>query len=186
MEKLNQVMLYVDDVDKVKAFWTETLEFVVVSETPLAEDYVAVEVSPTKDAETSLTIMAKEFIEKYSPEVNLGTPSLMFKEKNFDALYSKLNDLGLTGHDIVEMNGQCVFNFQDGQGNYFAVMKQSILIFIQTYILIFGLNFSIKVLFLLFYAIVCTNLLTFLESVTKLVLYSGWKRFPMQKLTGGD
>ncbi|SUK26059.1 Glyoxalase/bleomycin resistance protein/dioxygenase superfamily protein [Staphylococcus aureus] len=92
-----------------------------VSETPLAEDYVAVEVSPTKDAETSLTIMAKEFIEKYSPEVNLGTPSLMFKEKNFDALYLKLNDLGLTGHDIVEMNGQRVFNFQDGQGNYFAV-----------------------------------------------------------------
>ncbi|SRC69675.1 Glyoxalase/bleomycin resistance protein/dioxygenase superfamily protein [Staphylococcus aureus] len=86
-----------------------------------AEDYVAVEVSPTKDAETSLTIMAKEFIEKYSPEVNLGTPSLMFKEKNFDALYSKLNDLGLTGHDIVEMNGQRAFNFQDGQGNYFAV-----------------------------------------------------------------
>lgn len=117
MEKLNQVMLYVDDVEKAKAFWIETLEFVVVSETPLAEDYVAVEVSPTKDAE----IMAKEFIEKYSPEVNLGTPSLMFKEKNFDALYSKLNDLGLTGHDIVEMNGQRVFNFQDGQGNYFAV-----------------------------------------------------------------
>ncbi|HII1561862.1 TPA: hypothetical protein ACYY9Z_001297, partial [Staphylococcus aureus] len=52
--------------------------------------------------------------------------------------------------------------------------------------LIFGLNFSMKVLFLSFYAIVCTNLLTFLESVTKLVLYSGWKRFPMQKLTGGD
>ncbi len=24
MEKLNQVMLYVDDVDKAKAFWTET------------------------------------------------------------------------------------------------------------------------------------------------------------------
>lgn len=102
MEKLNQVMLYVDDVDKAKAFWTETLEFVVISETPLAEDYVAVEVSPTKDAETSLTIMAKEFIEKYSPEVNLGTPSLMFKEKNFDALYSKLNDLGLTGHLYID------------------------------------------------------------------------------------
>lgn len=126
MEKLNQVMLYVDDVEKAKAFWTETLEFVVVSETPLAEDYVAVEVSPTKDAETSLTIMAKEFIEKHSPEVNLGTPSLMFKEKNFDALYSKLNDLGLTGHDIVEMNGQRVFNFQDGQGNYFAVSDKTI------------------------------------------------------------
>ncbi|HGX1339968.1 TPA: hypothetical protein ACNSFV_000301 [Staphylococcus aureus] len=60
------------------------------------------------------------------------------------------------------------------------------LIFIQTFILIFGLNFSMKVLFLSFYAIVCTNLLTFLESVTKLILYSGWKRFPIQRLTGGD
>ncbi|OXL88957.1 hypothetical protein CA803_11010 [Staphylococcus aureus] len=64
--------------------------------------------------------------------------------------------------------------------------KQSILIFIQTFILIFGLNFSMKVLFLSFYAIVCTNLLTFLESVTKLVLYRVWKRFPIQRLTGGD
>jgi len=178
MEKLNQVMLYVDDVEKAKAFWTETLEFVVVSETPLAEDYVAVEVSPTKDAETSLTIMAKEFIEKYSPEVNLGTPSLMFKEKNFDALYSKLNDLGLTGHDIVEMNG--LISKMAKVTILQLVTKQSILIFIQTFILIFGLNFSMKVLFLSFYAIVCTNLLTFLESVTKLILYKGWKRFPVQ------
>ncbi|MDN8777154.1 hypothetical protein Q0M62_15605, partial [Staphylococcus aureus] len=59
------------------------------------------------------------------------------------------------------------------------VTKQSILIFIKTFILIFGLNYSMKVLFLSFYANVCTNLLTFLEIVTKLVLYSGWKRFPM-------
>ena len=44
---------------KRKHFGQKLLEFVVVSETPLAEDYVAVEVSPTKDAETSLTIMAK-------------------------------------------------------------------------------------------------------------------------------
>ncbi|WP_103196942.1 hypothetical protein [Staphylococcus aureus] len=66
------------------------------------------------------------------------------------------------------------------------VTKQSILIFIQTFILIFGLNFSMKVLFLSFYAIVCANLLTFLERVTKLLLYRGWKRFSMQKLTGGD
>ncbi|HDH2067595.1 TPA: hypothetical protein PIT51_000020 [Staphylococcus aureus] len=66
------------------------------------------------------------------------------------------------------------------------VTKKSILIFIQTFILIFGLNFSMKVLFLSLYAIVCTNLLTFLERATKLLLYRGWKRLPMQKLTGGD
>ena len=66
----------------------------------------------------------------------------MFKEK-FDALYSKLNDLGLTGHDIVEMNGQRVFNFQDGQVTILQlVTKQSILIFIQTFILIFRIEFQ--------------------------------------------
>ncbi|HHO2066101.1 TPA: hypothetical protein ACRTXS_000300 [Staphylococcus aureus] len=66
------------------------------------------------------------------------------------------------------------------------VTKQSILIFIQAFILIFELNFSMKVLFLSFYAIVCTKLLTFLESVTKLLLYRAWKRFPTRRLTGGD
>ncbi|HCY0747580.1 TPA: hypothetical protein O0653_002264 [Staphylococcus aureus] len=66
------------------------------------------------------------------------------------------------------------------------VTKQSILIFIQAFILIFELNFSMKVLFLSFYAIVCTKLLTFLESVTKLLLYRVWKRFPIRRLTGGD
>ncbi|HCX3653481.1 TPA: hypothetical protein OZM52_000470 [Staphylococcus aureus] len=66
------------------------------------------------------------------------------------------------------------------------VTKQSILIFIQAFILIFELNFSMKVLFLSFYAIVCTKLLTFLESVTKLLLYIAWKRFPIRRLTGGD
>ncbi|HIA6693915.1 TPA: hypothetical protein ACYIYV_001425 [Staphylococcus aureus] len=66
------------------------------------------------------------------------------------------------------------------------VTKQSILIFIQAFILIFELNFSMKVLFLSFYAIVCTKLLTFLESVTKLLLYRAWKCFPIRRLTGGD
>ncbi|HCY8150522.1 TPA: hypothetical protein SLB46_002452 [Staphylococcus aureus] len=66
------------------------------------------------------------------------------------------------------------------------VTKQSILIFIQAFILIFELNFSMKVLFLSFYAIVCIKLLTFLESVTKLLLYRAWKRFPIRRLTGGD
>lgn len=121
MEKLNQVMLYVDDQAKAVDFWTETMGFVIVSEEAMAEDFKAVEVAPNKSVETSLSIIEKEFMEKYSPEVNLGTPSLMFKEQDFDALYEKLKEKGLTGHDIIEMSGVRVFNFQDGQGNYFAV-----------------------------------------------------------------
>lgn len=121
MEKLNQVMLYVDDQTKAVEFWVDTMGFVVISEEEMAEGFKAIEVAPNTSVETSLSIIEKEFMNQYSPEVNLGTPSLMFKEKDFDALYEKLKEKGLTGHEIIEMSGVRVFNFQDGQGNYFAV-----------------------------------------------------------------
>ncbi|MBN6204459.1 VOC family protein [Staphylococcus saprophyticus] len=121
MEKLNQVMLYVDDQTKAVEFWVDTMGFVVISEEEMAEGFKAIEVAPNTSVETSLSIIEKEFMNQYSPEVNLGTPSLMFKEKDFDALYEKLKKKGLTGHEIIEMSGVRVFNFQDGQGNYFAV-----------------------------------------------------------------
>ncbi|EHY92092.1 VOC family protein [Staphylococcus saprophyticus] len=121
MEKLTQVMLYVDDQTKAVEFWVDTMGFVVISEEELAEGFKAIEVAPNTSVETSLSIIEKEFMNQYSPEVNLGTPSLMFKEKDFDALYEKLKEKGLTGHEIIEMSGVRVFNFQDGQENYFAV-----------------------------------------------------------------
>jgi len=123
MDKLKQVMIYVDDLDSAVKFWTETLEFVMVQEMELPENYKAVEIAPNVNVETSLTLFVKGFINKYSPEVTLGAPSLMFKETNFNALYEKLRALNLTGHDIVDMNGVHVFKFQDGQGNYFAVSE---------------------------------------------------------------
>lgn len=121
MEKLDQVMLYVDDQAKSVEFWTDILGFVVVSEEEMAEGFKAVEVAPNESVETSISIIEKDFMEKYSPEVSVTTPSLMFKEKDLDALYERLKEKGLTGHEIIEMSGTRVFNFQDGQGNYFAV-----------------------------------------------------------------
>lgn len=114
-------MLYVDNQAKSVEFWTDILGFVVVSEEEMAEGFKAVEVAPNESVETSISIIEKDFMEKYSPEVSVTTPSLMFKEKDLDALYEKLKEKGLTGHEIIEMSGTRVFNFQDGQGNYFAV-----------------------------------------------------------------
>lgn len=37
MEKLNQVMLYVDDQTKAVEFWVDTMGFLVISEEELAE-----------------------------------------------------------------------------------------------------------------------------------------------------
>src|SRR5699024_7147926 len=97
MEKLNQVMLYVDDQSKAVDFWENTMGFAVLSEAAVAEGYKAVEIAPNNEVETSISIMEKEFIKKYSPGVNLGSPSLMFKAYNLDELYTQLKDMGLTG-----------------------------------------------------------------------------------------
>ncbi|MGI2315377.1 VOC family protein, partial [Staphylococcus cohnii] len=50
MEKLNQVMLYVDDQSKAVDFWKNIMEFVVLSEEALAEGYKAVEIAPNNEA----------------------------------------------------------------------------------------------------------------------------------------
>ncbi|WP_436894922.1 VOC family protein [Mammaliicoccus sciuri] len=121
MKKLSQVMIYVDGQEKAVDFWTEVLNFVIISEETMAEGFKALEVASSKQVETSLSIIEKEFMEKYSPEVNLGTPSLMFKEEKFDELYEKLKEKDLTGHDVIDLSGTRIFNFHDGQGNYFAV-----------------------------------------------------------------
>lgn len=81
MVKLDQVMIYVDDQAKAVKFWKDVLGFVVVSEEEMTDGFKAVEIAPTNQLETSLLIIEKAFMRKYSPEVNLATPSLMFKEK---------------------------------------------------------------------------------------------------------
>lgn len=59
-----------------------------------------------------------------NPEMNLGTPSLMFFSDNFDQLNRELKDKNVTVGDIVEIPGGRVFNFADGENNYFAVMEK--------------------------------------------------------------
>ena len=49
-----------------------------------------IEIAPTNGAETSIILHNKEVISKMSPELNLGTPSLMFFSENLDQLYADL------------------------------------------------------------------------------------------------
>ncbi len=57
------------------------------------------------------------------PELNLGTPSLMFFTENLEQLHEKLSAENVTVGDIVKMPAGRVFNFADREDNYFAVME---------------------------------------------------------------
>ncbi|THF80298.1 VOC family protein [Cohnella fermenti] len=123
IRKLGQVMLYVNDQEKAKRFYTEKLGFELLSEGGADEGFRWIEVAP-KDAATSLVLHDKEAVAKMSPELHLGTPSLMFYTDDIDALYADCKSKSVTVGELVELPFGRVFNFADEEDNYFAVMEQ--------------------------------------------------------------
>ncbi|GIN21455.1 MAG TPA: VOC family protein [Bacillus bacterium] len=124
INKVGQIMLYVNDQDEVLRFWTEKAGFIVVSEENNGQGMRWIEIAPTKDAETSLILHNKELIAKMEPELNLGTPSLMFFSENVEELYQDFLDKNIAVGEMVDMPSGKVFNFADSEGNYFAVMEK--------------------------------------------------------------
>jgi len=124
ISKVGQIMLYVNNQDEAVNFWTEKVGFSVISEEDNGQGMRWIEIAPTKDAETSIILHNKEFVAKMSAGVNLGTPSLMFFSENLDQLHSDLSNKNITVGDIVNMPSGRVFNFADGEENYFAVMEK--------------------------------------------------------------
>ncbi|QOS78610.1 VOC family protein [Paenibacillus sp. JNUCC31] len=121
--QVGQIMLYVNDQDKALQFWTEKAGFHVVSEVN-GDGMRWIEIAPVKGAQTTIILHDKEFVAKMSPELNLGTPSLMLFTDNLDQLYTHLSDKEVTVGEIVTMPGGRVFNFADPENNYFAVMEK--------------------------------------------------------------
>jgi lactoylglutathione lyase len=124
IQSLGQVMLYVNDQDKAREFWTEKLGFQVTAEEDNGEGFKWIEVTP-KSPGTSIVIHNKDFIAKMEPELNLGTPSLMFFTPNAAQSLSDLQNKNVKVGQIVELPSGKVFNFADNEDNYFAVMERN-------------------------------------------------------------
>jgi lactoylglutathione lyase len=124
INKVGQIMLYVNNQDEAVDFWTEKVGFSVISDENNGQGMRWIEIAPSKDAETSIILHNKDLIAKMSPGLNLGTPSLMFFSENLDQLHSDLSDKNITVGEIVNMPSGRVFNFADREENYFAVMEK--------------------------------------------------------------
>lgn len=121
-KNLGQVMVYVKNLDAAKAFWTEKSGFSLIDD-QIEGDIRWIEIAPTKESETSIVLHDKAVIAKMSPELNLGTPSLMFITDDVEGLYQEFKNKQITVGDLVEMPTGKVFNFADDEDNYFAVMQ---------------------------------------------------------------
>lgn len=118
-------MVYVNNQDEAVKFWTEKAGFTVISEEENGQGMRWIEIAPSNNVETSIILHNKELISKMQPELNLGTPSLMFFTENLDQLHSHLVNKNVTVGEIVNIPAGRVFNFADSEENYFAVMEKS-------------------------------------------------------------
>ncbi|CAM3659821.1 VOC family protein [Aeromicrobium ponti] len=125
IQNVGQIMLYVNDQDQAVRFWTEKAGFIVISEEDNGEGMRRIEIAPAKEAETTFVLHNKELIAKMEPELNLGTPSIMFFTNDLDTLYQNFKSQNVTRGDIVNMPSGRVFNFADSEENYFAVMEKT-------------------------------------------------------------
>ena len=92
ISKVGQIMLYVNNQDEAVTFWTEKLGFRVVAEENNGQGMRWIEIAPANGAETSIVLHNKEFVAKMEPELNLGTPSLLFFAEDLDQLHRDLTN----------------------------------------------------------------------------------------------
>ncbi len=124
INKLGQVMLYVNNQDEAVDFWTNKLGFAVVADES-GHGLRWIEIAPKDASETSIILHNKEAVAKMSPGLNLDTPSLMFFTDDIEKLYKELSNKNITVGEIVELPTGKVFNFADSEENYFAVTEKT-------------------------------------------------------------
>lgn len=122
IQRLQEVMLYVQDQEKAKQFWTSHFDFQVASDETF-QGMRVITLKPTDAAQTAIVLQDKAKVEAMGMGVNTGTPSLMFGTTDIDALYDDLKSKGIQVGEKMTLPTGTVFNFADDENNYFAVRQ---------------------------------------------------------------
>ncbi|HEC2177100.1 TPA: VOC family protein [Staphylococcus delphini] len=122
IQRLQEVMLYVQDQEKAKQFWISHFDFQVASDETF-QGMRVITLKPTDAAQTAIVLQDKAKVEAMGMGVNTGTPSLMFGTTDIDALYDDLKSKGIQVSEKMTLPTGTVFNFADDENNYFAVRQ---------------------------------------------------------------
>lgn len=124
IKSVGQVMLYVNDQKAAAEFWTQKIGFTKSTEVDNGDGTFSIEIAPKESSDTSFVLHDRKLVEKLHPELNLGTPSILFSASaKLETLYTEFQEKGITVGDLIEMPQMKVFNFADSEGNYFAVRE---------------------------------------------------------------
>lgn len=124
IQQVGRIMLYVDNQEESKNFWTQQVGFSVVEDQ--TENGIRwIEILPSTDAQTSFILHDKIAIAKLEPELTLTTPSLMFYTSNVEELYDTFKKKGITVGEMTATSSGKGFNFADKENHYFVVVEKN-------------------------------------------------------------
>lgn len=118
--KIN-IMLYVDDVAKEKAFWN-AIGFNIITSSEMM-GFETFDMTQHEESSIILTVFDKEFIRQFSPEVLNNVPSILFETDDIYALHEKVAAHTNTCSPV-QSEPFLTFNFASPSGIYFAVKGQ--------------------------------------------------------------
>ncbi len=123
IHKFGQVMIYVKDPRKCADFWKNKIGFTEIQENKGETGILSVELAPNSSSDASIVLFDREVVKKFSPELSLQTPSILFSSYNIKEMHDRLIKEGVTVGEIADNSNQKTFNFSDVEGNYFAVRE---------------------------------------------------------------
>lgn len=125
MITFGQIMLYVEDQEKIADFWVEHLGF-NITEKKLNCGVPLIAISDGRENGTEIVLHDKNLIASMQPELNLSTPSILLSiSQDIELLYEQFKSKDITVGELVTLpTGQKVFNFADPEGNYFAITQR--------------------------------------------------------------
>ncbi len=117
--QVGYVVLYVNDVETCRRFWTERIGMVEKRRSEAGE-FTIVQVG-FADQPFAFELVPLELMKDNPDNLDLATPSIAFRVDDLQAAHATLAGRGVATSEIGEHSGTPSFAFSDPEGHWFAV-----------------------------------------------------------------
>ena len=119
--RVGYVVLYVNDADACRRFWTEKVGMVEKSRKQ-AGDFAVVQVG-FADQQFGFELVPLQLMKDNPDGLDLATPSIAFHVDDLVATNKSLSAAGVQVTEPAEHSGATAFAFSDNEGRWFAVIQ---------------------------------------------------------------
>ena len=119
--KVGYVVLYVNDAEACRRFWTEQVGMIEKSRMQAGE-FAVVQVG-FADQDFAFELVPLELMKDNPAGLDLATPSIAFRVADLHAARAELVAKEVPATEVGEHSGIASFAFPDNEGRWFAVIR---------------------------------------------------------------